>query len=209
MMPARLGLALPVVQAPMAGVSTPAMAAAVSEAGGLGGIAVGAMDASAARAAIAQARARTGGAFNVNVFVHAAPREDPAREAAWREALSPAFARYDAVPPPRLRTIYTSFAQDEAMLALLVETRPAVVSFHLGLPGAARITALKGAGCVLLATVTSLAEAEAARAAGIDLLVAQGWEAGGHRGVFDPDPRTTGSARLRSRGCWCAGAACP
>lgn len=184
---ARLGVALPVVQAPMAGVSTPAMAAAVSEAGGLGGIAVGAMEAPAAAAAIADLRARTARAFNVNVFVHAAPREDAAREAAWLNALAPAFARYGAAPPERLRTIYTSFAEDDAMLRVLVDARPAVVSFHFGLPDAARIAALKAAGCLLLASVTCLAEAEAACAAGVDGLVAQGWEAGGHRGMFDPD----------------------
>ena len=73
------------------------------------------------------------------------------------------------------------------MLTLLRQARPAVVSFHFGLPDAARIAALKAAGCLLLASVTSLAEAQAASSAGIDMLVAQGYEAGGHRGIFDPD----------------------
>ncbi|MDR6114923.1 nitronate monooxygenase [Sphingomonas sp. SORGH_AS_0789] len=182
-----LSLDPPILQAPMAGVSTPAMAAAVGEAGGLGAVALGASDAAGAAAMIAETRGRTPRPFNVNLFVHAPPRPDPEREAAWREALRPAFAEQDAAPPLALRTIYASFAEDDAMLALLVATRPSVVSFHFGLPGADRITALKGVGCRLLASVTSLAEARAAERAGIDALVAQGYEAGGHRGVFDPD----------------------
>ncbi len=170
----------------MAGVSTPAMAAAVNAGGGLGGIALGAGDADAAARMIAETRERTERPFNVNLFVHAPPMPDPVREAAWSEALRLAFAAFDAEPPDTLRTIYRSFAQDDAMLALLVEARPAVVSFHFGLPDGPRIAALKQAGCLLLASVTSLAEAQAAERAGIDMLVAQGYEAGGHRGVFDP-----------------------
>lgn len=183
---ARLGMTVPVVQAPMAGVSTPAMAIAVSEAGGLGSIAVGAGDAVAARVAIGAVRAGTRRAFNVNVFVHARPRADPAREAAWLAALAPEFARFGASPPERLRAIYTSFAEDAALLALLVELAPPVVSFHFGLPDGAAVAALKRAGCVLLATATNPAEAAACATAGVDAVVAQGWEAGGHRGVFDP-----------------------
>lgn len=170
----------------MAGVSTPALAAAVSEAGGLGSIGVGATDAAGARAMIAEVRQRTARAFNVNVFVHAPARADAVREAAWIEALAPLFARFGAEPPRGLREIYRSFAGDDAMLAALVELAPPVVSFHFGLPAAPRIAALKAAGCILLSTATNLAEAEAARRAGIDAVVAQGFEAGGHRGVFDP-----------------------
>lgn len=183
----RLGVPLPIFQAPMAGVSTPEMASAVSNAGGLGGIAVGATDPTGAAAMIAAVRARTDRPFNVNVFVHQTPVADPAREAVWIEALSPLFAEFGVQPPSALRTIYRSFADDQAMQALLVEAVPPVVSFHFGLPSAEVITALKTAGCVLLATATSLEEARAVEAAGIDAVVAQGWEAGGHRGVFDPD----------------------
>lgn len=182
----RLNVNHPIVQAPMAGVSTPALAAAVSEAGGLGSIGVGATDAAGARAMIAELRQRSSRAFNVNVFVHAPARADPVREAGWTEALTPLFAQFGAAPPPALREIYTSFATDDAMLAALVEMAPPVVSFHFGLPEAPRIRALKAAGCALLSTATSLAEAEAARVAGIDAIVAQGFEAGGHRGMFDP-----------------------
>ncbi|MBU8536632.1 NAD(P)H-dependent flavin oxidoreductase [Falsiroseomonas tokyonensis] len=182
----RLGVTIPIIQAPMAGVSTPELAAAVSNAGGLGSLGLGATDAAGARAMIQSTRDRTRRAFNVNLFVHAPARPDPAREAAWLAALRPLFAEQGAEPPAALRTIYRSFAEDEDMLAVLLEAPPPVVSFHFGLPSTDRIAALRQAGCVLLATATSLAEARAIEAAGIDAVVAQGWEAGGHRGVFDP-----------------------
>jgi nitronate monooxygenase len=130
---------------------------------------------------------QTSRAFNVNLFVHATPKSDAEREARWLDALEPVFRRYGSTPPAFLRTIYTSFADDDALLAMLLETSPPVVSFHFGIPSADRIAALKAAGCVLLASATSLAEARRIEAAGIDMVVAQGWEAGGHRGVFDPD----------------------
>lgn len=181
-----LGIRHPIVQAPMAGTSTPEMAAAVCEAGALGSIALGAVDAEGGAAMIAKTRALTDRPFNVNLFVHAPAMPDAARQAKWIAALRPLFAEFDAAPPRALRAIYRSFLQDDAMLAMLLEARPAIVSFHFGLPQAETIAALKGAGCLLLSTATSLAEAEAARAAGIDAVVAQGWEAGGHRGMFDP-----------------------
>lgn len=181
-----IGIRVPIIQAPMAGVSTPALAAAVSNAGGLGSIGVGATDAAGARAMIEELRGKTNGPFNVNLFVHAKPQADPAREAAWLEALTPLFESFGAKPPSALRPIYKSFAEDDDMLAMLLDLAPPVVSFHFGLPSPERIAALKAVGATLLATATSLAEAEAARKAGIDAVVAQGYEAGGHRGVFDP-----------------------
>jgi nitronate monooxygenase len=111
---------------------------------------------------------------------------DAAVETAWIEALTPLFAAHDATPPTALREIYRSFAQDDDMLRLLVSAPPRVVSFHFGLPSADRIAALKSAGCLLLATATSPQEARVIEAAGIDIIVAQGFEAGGHRGMFDP-----------------------
>jgi nitronate monooxygenase len=183
----RLAVPLPILQAPMAGTSTPALAAAVSNAGGLGAIAVGATDARGAAAMIDAVRDSTSRPFNVNVFVHRTPVADAVREAEWLEGLSPLFEGFGVQPPSALTPIYRSFAEDDDMLALLVERAPRVVSFHFGLPDARRIAALKAAGCVLLATATGLDEAHAAAAAGIDAVVAQGWEAGGHRGVFDPD----------------------
>ncbi|WP_197418428.1 nitronate monooxygenase, partial [Sphingomonas sp. CCH9-F2] len=101
-LPGQLGLRLPIVQAPMAGVSTPAMAAAVSEAGALGSIAVGAVEVDRARAMIRATRERTMRAFNVNLFVHATPRADAAREARWIGALAPLFDRYGGTPPAAL-----------------------------------------------------------------------------------------------------------
>lgn len=182
----RFDLTVPLIQAPMAGTSTPALAAAVCNAGALGSIALGASGAEAGAAMIADLRARTKRPFNVNLFVHATPQSDPSREAAWCDWLAPEFARYGASPPASLRAIYRSFNDDPDMLAMLVETAPAVVSFHFGIPSAAAIAALHQAGCLLLGTATSLPEARALLAAGIDGIVAQGIEAGGHRGVFDP-----------------------
>jgi nitronate monooxygenase len=182
----RLGIELPIVQAPMAGVSTPEMAAAVSNAGGLGSIGIGAADPEAARGMIRAVRALTDRPFNVNVFCHTPATADPAREAAWVNRLAPEFARYGAPPPARLGEIYTSFVADTAMQAVLLEEKPPVVSFHFGLPAPEVIAALRGAGIILLATATSRHEGKAVAAAGIDAVVAQGYEAGGHRGVFDP-----------------------
>ncbi|MEZ2408847.1 NAD(P)H-dependent flavin oxidoreductase [Bosea sp. RCC_152_1] len=181
-----LGLKVPIIQAPMAGVSTPALAAAVSNAGGLGSIGVGATDAAGAKAMISDLRTRTNRAFNVNVFVHGPATADAQREAAWLEWLAPLFVEFGAEPPKTLRTIYKSFADDEEMLAMLIEDVPPVVSFHFGVPSPEAISALKAGGTVLLATATNLEEAEKLADAGIDMIVAQGIEAGGHRGVFDP-----------------------
>jgi nitronate monooxygenase len=183
----KLGIELPLIQAPMAGTSTPALAAAVSNAGGLGSIGIGAASAEAARAMIRAVRTATGCPFNVNVFCHRPAVADANREAAWLNRLAPVFARHGAEPPRQLREIYRSFVADDAMLAVLLEERPKVVSFHFGLPSRERIDALHAAGIVLLATATNLEEGHAVAAAGIEAVVAQGYEAGGHRGVFDPD----------------------
>lgn len=183
----RLGMRVPVVQAPMAGVSSAAMAAAVGRQGGLGSLGVGAMNADQARLAIREARALGGGPLNVNVFAHVPAPADAGKEASWIRRLAPEFERVGAEPPARLREIYTSFVVDDDMLVMLLEERPQVVSFHFGLPGPDRIQALKARGIVLLATATNLEEARAIEAAGVDAVVAQGYEAGGHRGMFDPD----------------------
>ncbi len=177
----------PIVQAPMAGVGTPAMAAAVSNAGGLGSIGVGSTNAAGARQMIAAFRERSARALNVNVFCHAPARPDPAREAEWIERLRPEFDRLGAKPPAALKELYRSFVEDDDMLAMLVAEKPRVVSFHFGIPSRERIAALRDAGIVLLGTATSVADARALVMAGVDAVVAQGYEAGGHRGVFDPD----------------------
>ena len=182
----KLGIELPIIQAPMAGVSTPEMAAAVSNTGGLGSIGVGSVHAELTRQMIAAVRQRTDRPFNVNVFCHQPAVADATREVAWLERLGPEFARYGAKPPCLLTEIYQTFLTDDAKLAVLLAERPAVVSFHFGLPARDRIDALHAAGIVLLATATNLDEGKAIAAAGIDGVVAQGYEAGGHRGVFDP-----------------------
>jgi nitronate monooxygenase len=182
-----LEIDVPIIQAPMAGVSTPEMAAAVSNAGALGSIGVGATNAAGAQAMIAAFRERSRRSLNVNVFCHARARADPAREARWVERLRPEFTRFDATPPASLKEIYRSFVEDDDMLAMLLVERPRVVSFHFGIPSAERIGALRDAGIVLLGSATNVAEARALAAADVDAVVAQGYEAGGHRGVFDPD----------------------
>ena len=183
---ARLGLRHPIFQAPMAGVSTPRLAAAVSNAGGLGALGIGASTAAQARAMIEETFALTDRPFNVNVFCHAPAADDPAGDAAWLAHLAPRFQALGLTPPTQLREIYRSFVQADDVFALLLELRPAVVSFHFGLPAPAWIAALRQAGIVTLATATCLAEARQIEAAGVDAIVAQGIEAGGHRGLFDP-----------------------
>lgn len=181
-----LPFALPLVQAPMAGVATPAMAAAVSNAGGLGSLGIAGATPGATRELIREVRSLTDRPFQVNVFCHRPPVPDPEREAAWIARLAPVFAEYGGEPPPRLAPVYGSFVDDEEKLAVLLEEKPPIVSFHFGLPSAAALAALKAAGIALFATATSRAEARALEAAGVDAIVAQGYEAGGHRGVFDP-----------------------
>ncbi len=181
-----LQIDIPIIQAPMAGVSTAEMAAAVSNAGALGSLGVGATDAGAARQMIGAFRQRSSRSLNVNVFCHAPATADPEREARWLERLRPEFLRLGAAPPMGLNEIYGSFVEDDELLAVLVEEKPEVVSFHFGVPPHERIRALHDAGIVLLGSATTRSEAHALVAAGIDAVVAQGYEAGGHRGVFDP-----------------------
>jgi nitronate monooxygenase len=182
----RISIGVPIIQAPMAGVSTPAMAAAVSNTGGLGSIGVGAENADGARKMINATKALTQRPFNVNVFCHGPAIPRPEVEAAWIARFQPEFVRLNSEPPKSLREIYTSFRADPDMVSLLLETKPAVVSFHFGLAGPVQIAALRKAGIVLLASATNVREAKAIVEAGLDAVIAQGYEAGGHRGVFDP-----------------------
>lgn len=182
----RLGMEWPIIQAPMAGVSTPTLAAAVSNAGGMGSLGVGASSAEAARSAIRETQALTNRAFNINLFCHVPAQADARVEAEWLARMAPLFGEFGASPPAGLAEIYRSFVEDDDMFAVLLEERPRVVSFHFGLPSQDKIDALRAAGIVLLASATNLADAKRVQAAGIDAVVAQGIEAGGHRGVFDP-----------------------
>ncbi|MCP1573889.1 nitronate monooxygenase [Herbaspirillum rubrisubalbicans] len=181
----RLGLAHPIIQAPMAGSSTVAMAAAASNAGALGSLALGAASVAQARQALAQLNALTEKPFNVNFFCHQPAVLDAARDAAWIQHLQAHLDEFGGSISLPLKEIYPSFIVDTDMQQLMLEQPPAVVSFHFGLPEAALIQALKKAGVFLLATATNLEEARQIEAAGIDAIVAQGFEAGGHRGIFD------------------------
>lgn len=181
-------LSIPVLQAPMAGTATPALAAEVGRTGGLGGLGLATVGAGKAAAMMAELRDRLGSnSYHVNLFCHRPATADPAREAGWLDYLAPAFHSAGARPPAALREIFASFLVDDAMLAALLDARPALVSFHFGLPRPDQRAVLRQAGALLAATATSLAEAQAIRDAGLDVIIAQGHEAGGHRGIFDPD----------------------
>lgn len=182
----RLALEHPIIQAPMAGVSTPALALAVSRAGALGSLATGATpDAALVAQQLAALHAATDRPFNVNVFCHRPAAPDAHHDAQWLSYLQPFFRALGSEPPASLTEVYPSFLVNDALLRVLVAARPRVVSFHFGLPTAAQAAALRQAGSLLLACVTSVAEGRAAAALGVDALVAQGIEAGGHRGAFD------------------------
>lgn len=184
---AQLQVAHPIIQAPMAGVATPALVAAVSNAGAMGSLGIGASSVEQARRMIEDTRALTDKPININVFCHAPVQRDAAREAAWLAHLAPLFSETGAAMPAALDEIYRSFNDDEESFRMLLALRPAVVSFHFGLPSRDRIAALANAGVRTMATATSLTEALRIEEAGVDAIVAQGIEAGGHRGMFDPD----------------------
>ena len=171
--------------APMAGVSTPELAAEVSNQGALGSLGLGASTAEAARQQILATQALTDQPFQVNFFCHQSASLDSQTAQQWIQHLRPQFAKYGAAPPEQLRCIYPSFLDNDDFLNAVLETRPKAVSFHFGIPHAHQIQALKNAGIVTLVSATHLTEAQAIEAAGIDIIIAQGIEAGGHRGIFN------------------------
>lgn len=179
----RLGLRLPILQAPMAGYATPRLAAAVTNAGGLGALGSATLTPAQLSAQLAELRGLTNGAFNLNFFCHAEPAPSAGEEAAALAAIGPWFDRTGLPRPAALPAApYPAFGAAE--LSRLLADPPAVVSFHFGHPGAQAIAALRAAGCAVLASATTVAEARALEAAGVDAVIAQGWEAGGHRGAF-------------------------
>lgn len=187
------GIDLPFVGAPMAGTSTPQLAAAVSNAGGLGSLGLAGKSVDQVRETIRELKTLTTRPFNLNFFCHAEPHRDPAVESAWINYLAPLFDSLDTQPPAELSPSYDSFLGDNSMLQLLLDEKPAVVSFHFGVPDAATINALHDAGILLMASATNPAEARVIEGAGLDAIIAQGIEAGGHRGIFDengPDEQT-------------------
>ncbi|MHA3078606.1 NAD(P)H-dependent flavin oxidoreductase [Acinetobacter sp. ANC 5502] len=183
----QLNLEYPIFLAPMAGVSTPQLAAQVSNAGALGSLGLGASDLESCRKQILETQALTDKAFQVNFFCHRSETVDPQIAQQWIEYLQPHFAQFDQPVPQTLNCIYPSFLDSDDYLNLVLELRPTAVSFHFGIPHQHQIQALKNAGIVTMVTATNLSEAQAIEQAGIDIIVAQGVEAGGHRGTFNAD----------------------
>lgn len=184
------GIELPIVQAPMAGVQGSALAIAVSAAGGLGSLPCAMLSLDALRKELAAIKAATDRPFNVNFFCHTPPAADARREAAWRAALAPYYAEFgidaDSIPAGPGRAPFSVEAAE-----VLAEFRPAVVSFHFGLPSAELLARVKAWGAKVLSTATTVAEARWLEAHGADAIIAQGLEAGGHRGLFLTDDLTT------------------
>ncbi|MFL6699179.1 MAG: NAD(P)H-dependent flavin oxidoreductase [Vitreoscilla sp.] len=183
---ARLGLELPLIQAPMAGVQGAALAIAASGAGALGSLPGAAMPPQALRDAVGELRRGGDRPVNLNFFCHSVPAPDPAREAAWRAALQPYYDELHVSPaaiqngPGRL-----PFGDEAA--SVIEELRPAVVSFHFGLPPAPLLERVRRTGAQVWSSATTVAEARWLAAHGVDAIIAQGVEAGGHRGVFLPE----------------------
>lgn len=182
----RLGIIHPIFVAPMAGTSTPELAAAVSDAGGLGALGLGASNAETAKQAILKTQQLTDKPFQVNFFCHQPTAYDTEKAQQWINYMRPHFDEFDAEVPSQLNEIYQSFVSNDDLLKVVLDTKPKAVSFHFGLPTAEQISALIQAGIITMVTVTQLSEAYLAQQAGIDVLIAQGVEAGGHRGTFNP-----------------------
>ncbi len=180
---ALLGIELPIIQAPMAGVQGSALAVAVCQAGGLGSLPAAMLGADALQAELAAMRAQTDRPFNVNFFCHAPPVADAARESAWRAALAPYHAEFGIDPASIAagpgRSPFTAAIADG-----VEPFAPAVVSFHFGLPDAALLARVRAWGSKVLASATTVEEARWLEAQGVDAVIAQGLEAGGHRGHF-------------------------
>ncbi len=178
-----LGTELPIIQAPMAGVQGHALTVAVCRAGGLGSLPCAVLDEEAMRRELTAIREQTVRPFNVNFFCHVPPEPDTHRENAWRQTLSPFFAELgiDAgeLPAGPGRAPFSAAAAD-----LLEAFRPPVVSFHFGLPEPALLERVRGWGARVLSSATTVEEAVWLEANGADAVIAQGLEAGGHRGMF-------------------------
>ncbi len=173
----------PLVLAPMAGLGTAELAAAVCQAGGLGSIGCAVMRPEAAMRAIERLRSLTKRPINANFFCHSPARPDPQREQAWLERLGPYYRELGIDPLlPAPRTDFPPF--DSAMCAVVEAGRPEVVSFHFGLPEPSLLARVKAAGCRVISSATTVGEARWLEGQGADAIVAQGIEAGGHRGTF-------------------------
>jgi nitronate monooxygenase len=183
-----LKIAHPIIQAPMAGSATPKLAASVSNAGGLGSLGCAQMMHNDLRDAVLELRSGTNRPFNLNFFVNPEPQISTA---IWEQAIDRLRPYYEelSLDAPRETPPEMGPGFDGAKLDLVLGIRPPIVSFHFGIPDAVAMARLKEAGILLLSTATSVAEARRLAAGGVDAVIAQGWEAGGHRGSHAPtDP---------------------
>ncbi|MCF7201074.1 NAD(P)H-dependent flavin oxidoreductase [Pseudomonas oligotrophica] len=185
-----LGIQLPIIQAPMAGAQNHLLAAAVCEAGGLGSIPAGMLDAQALDAELTALEALTDRPYNVNFFCHQTPASDPSRIAAWHHLLAPYFAEF-GIDPAHIPDGPTRQPFDAAMATVLERHRPALVSFHFGLPEAGLLQRARAGGAKIASSATTLEEGLWLQQHGVDLVIAQGLEAGGHRGIFLGEELTT------------------
>ena len=177
---ARLRIALPIIQGPMAGSDTPALAAAVSGAGGLGMLGCGMRSPDAMAEAAAEVRRHTNQPFGMNLFVQPTPSPDAAAVEAAIARLAPLYAEFGLVP-----TVPAQWCENfEAQFEALLTARPTVASFTFGLIDAAQVDQLHAVGTTVIGTATTLNEALAWAAVGADAVCASGMEAGGHRGTF-------------------------
>jgi nitronate monooxygenase len=194
-----LEIDLPIIQAPMAGADSPELASAVSAAGGLGSLACAMRSPAEIETAVHAIRARTERPFSLNFFCHAPPRSDAERSRVWLERLARYYDEFGvpAPPAPAPGASLPSARQpfDDALCELVVALRPPVVSFHFGLPSEAMLSRLRAAGCRVLCSATTPEEAIWLQGRGVDAVIAQGVEAGGHRGVFIEDWRA-GSGQI-------------
>lgn len=177
-----MGIDVPIIQAPMAGSTTPELAAAVANAGGLGSLGCAFMTPERTGEEIARTMMATNRSINVNFFVHERAKDDEAKNARMAGLIQPYLEEFGIEEAPPYTE--TNFPFDEDMLDVMLELRPRVVSFHFGLPGQQMVQALKEAGIVILSSATTVKEARILEEGGCDAIIAQGWEAGGHRGTF-------------------------
>ena len=174
---------LPIIQAPMAGSQGVELCAAVCEAGALGSLPTAMLKPSELRDQIAEIRRRTPAPFNVNFFCHVPPRPDAERQKRWLAELAPDYAGA-ALDPPAGGSGPSPAAFDSARAEIIEEAKPPVVSFHFGLPGESLLERVKQSGAKIYSSATTRAEAEWLEGRGVDAIIAQGAEAGGHRGMF-------------------------
>lgn len=177
-----LHLRHPIVLAPMAGFSGPALAAAVSNAGGLGSLGSATLPGQAIRAQVEELRRATNRPFNLNMFAHPAPRIDGAAALRVGERLAAYYQELGLGPVPAPVDPLPLF--DEERLELILDLVPPVLSFHFGLPSGDAVARIKAKGIILLSSATTVAEARRLESEGADAIIAQGCEAGGHRGTF-------------------------